>query len=180
MANSANNTLPTITTLSDFVRVMKKWQTQLNPLLKNPKTPHAPWNFAATRQRGGILLTWTSLSGTDADGYQILRSDNGDFSSPLVIPVTNAQQNSYFDSLGGSTGSTTPITKWYRIRATNGTAQNPHSIIGILSGSVTINSIDPTDTSTAASTVRDISTTDLIQSSAQRGRIVLVPRRSDF
>jgi hypothetical protein len=179
MPNSANNTLPTITSVSDLTRVLKKWQTQLNPLLKVPKTPHAPWNFAATRQRGGILLSWAAGAQTDVDGYIILRSDNGDFANPVTIPIQSAKQNSYFDPLGGTTGGTAAITKWYRIRATNGTVQNPQSILGILSGAVTTTSIDPTDTVTPATTTRDITTSDTTQSSAGRGRIIEKLSRTD-
>lgn len=168
-----NNSLPTPTSIQDVPRILKKWQTQLNPLLTKVKTPHAPFNFQAASARGGIQLSWKSIPGTDADGYQIQRSDSGDFSNPTVFTVAGANQATFFDSLGGTAGGTGSITKWYRIRATNGTQANPQSVLGILSGIVTNSSIDPTDTSTASTTVFDTSVTDRYQASAGRGRIVV-------
>lgn len=164
--------LPTINNVVDLQRALKSWQTKLNPLLNRATTPHAPWNFRASRQRGGILLQWAAIAGADADGYQILRSDNGDFSAAITISITSVLQNSYFDSLGGTAGGTGPIQKWYRIRATNGTDAAPHSVLGILSGVVTTTSIDPTDITTGSSTTYDRSLNDRIQSSANRGRII--------
>lgn len=172
MSNSANNTLPQLTSVSDLFRVMQKWRTQLNPLLKNLKTPHAPANFTATSQRGGILLAWAPMASQDADGYQILSSPNGDFANPQVIQINDVRQSNYFDSLGGTSGSTTPITRWYRIRATNGTPTNSQSILGILSGAVTNSSIDPTNTVAPSVTVTDNATTDQLNVSAGRGRIL--------
>ena len=168
-----NNTLPTPTSIQDVPRILKKWQTQLNPLLSQVKTPHAPYNFQATRARGGIQLSWKTIAGTDADGYQIQRSDDGNFSNPTIFTIAGANQGTFLDSLGGTAGGTGPITKFYRIRATNGTQANPQSVFGVLSGTITTSSIDPTDTVTPATTVFDNSVTDKYQSTAGKGRIIV-------
>lgn len=172
MSGNGNKSLPTLLNASDLIQTLKKWQTQLNPLLTTPRTPQAPWNFSATRARGGIQLQWAALSNLNADGYQILRSDNGDFSNPTIFSILGSQVASYFDSLPATAGATTTIQKWYHIRATNGTQANPQSVLGVLSGIVTTTSIDPTDTTTPATITYDQSTTDKTQTSAGRARIV--------
>lgn len=172
MPLSGSGGLPTIRSPQDFIREVKKWQTKLNPLVTSPRTPPAPFNFAGTRARGGITLAWAQVNG--ADGYEILRSDNGDFSNPTIIPIRNPAQTSYFDAFT-TAGGTGTVTKWYRIRATNGTFSQPGSAKGVLSGIVKQTSIDPTDTVTAASTVFDQSTTDKTQAIANWGRRIVGP-----
>ncbi len=171
MTATGSGGLPTPRNVQDLFKTIKKWQTKLNPLVKQAKTPVAPFNFAASRQRGGILLTWAVVKG--ADGYEILRSDDGNFGSALTIPVRNGSQTSYFDELGGTTGGTGPITKWYKIRATTGAFSSPASVKGVLSGAVTTSSIDPTDTATASTTTFDGATSDGTRSAASRGRVFL-------
>lgn len=173
MAQSGSGGLPSITNTQDFIRDIKKWQTKLNPLVQKPRTPIAPYNFSATRQRGGITLSWAKVVG--ADGYEILRSPNGDFSTATLIPIRNPSQTGYFDALTTS-GGTGPVTMFYRIRATNGTFSQPGSAKGILSGIVTISSIDPTDTVTPSSTVYDTATTDKTQTAAGRGRRIVTQK----
>lgn len=170
MPQSGSGGLPSIRNAQDLIREMKKWQTKLNPLVKQAATPVAPYNFAATRQRGGILLSWAATRASD--GYEILRSDNGDFTNAAIIAIRNPNQISYLDSFA-TTGGTGAVKKWYRIRATNGTFSQPASAKGVLSGVVTTSSIDPTDTVTVATTTFDTSTTDLTQTSAGRGRRIV-------
>lgn len=172
MPGNGNKSLPTLINTSDIIQTLKKWQTLINPLLNTPRTPPAPWNFSATRARGGIQLSWAAVGSSSADGYQILRSDNGDFSNAITISILGANQTSFFDSFPSTTGGTTTIQKWYRIRATNGTLHNPQSVLGLLSGVVTSTSIDPTDTTTPATTTYDQHTSDRSQSQAGSGRIV--------
>ena len=100
-----------------------------------------------------MLLEWASLN--EADGYEILRSDTQDFSSPLILPVNSGEQNSYFDAIGGEAQ-----TKFYKIRATSGSIQAPRSVRGILSGMVFATSIAADDTVTSESTGFDPSADD--------------------
>lgn len=157
----ATRKLPTIRHASQLVPYLKRWQKIIDPSLARPVKLKSPWRFRATRKRGGNLLQWATVTG--ADGYEILRSDTPDFSSPLVIPIRSGVQNAYFDPVGGS-----PETKSYKIRATSGTLSVPHTVKGILSGIVTSTSIDSTDTVTAESTTLDTTTDDEIQAIASR------------
>jgi hypothetical protein len=57
--------------------------------------------------------------------------------------------------LGGSaTGAT--ITKYYKVRATSGTLEQPQSVQGVLSGIVSHTSIDTTDAVTGETTESDV------------------------
>lgn len=174
MALSGSGGLPTLGSPQDLIRFLKKWQTKLNPLVAQSGTPVAPYNFAGTRMRGGISLSWTPPS-SKVDGFEILRSTNGDFSKATVIPIRNALQTSYFDSLT-TAGGTGTVTMWYRMRATNGTFSQPGAVKGVLTGVVTVTSIDPTDTVTPASTTYDTSTTDKTQAAAGRGRRIVTSK----
>ena len=126
--------------------------TVLRPL-RRAFVPRIPWNFMAEGKTDGILLTWEPVSG--ADGYEILRSDTGNFSNSiettdnvLTIALSSGQQDSYFDALGA-----TSVTRYYMIRATAGTISSPHSVKGPLSGKIS-------QTSGSGTTTSDTTTTD--------------------
>lgn len=155
--------LPTSTPTQDINQTLANWQTQLAPLIQNVAPQATPQNFGITNSRGGLTLNWSPVAG--ADGYEILRSLNGSFTDDLqVIPVKNANQSSYFDSLGGNS-----ITAHYRIRTTSGTAANPQAARGPESGPVKHTSIDASDTKSVPVTVFDTNTTDITRSGARRG-----------
>ena len=155
--------LPTVTPNQDITQVLANWQTQLAPLVQNVAPQATPQNFGVTNSRGGLTLNWSPVSG--ADGYEILRSLNGSFTDDLqIIPVKNANQSSYFDSLGGNS-----TTAHYRIRTTSGTAANPQSQRGPESGPVKHTSLDATDTKSTPLTVFDTVTTDITRSGARLG-----------
>ncbi len=158
--------LPVITTQEGLLLYLKQFERKLNPLLARARTPKSVWNFKVTTKRGGLLLEWDILSG--ADGYEIQSSVNADFASPVVIPLRNSQQNSYFDALGGG-----PTTRFYKIRATAGTIRTPHTVKGKLSGIVSGTSIDSTDVATAETTVFDTTTDDASQVGTGREVFVL-------
>lgn len=172
----AQRALPTITNPQQQLDAQKNSQVALASTIALPRTPIAPRNFSATSQRGGILLSWSPLvinPGASAppssnkisvaDGYELLRSDNGSFAPGAYVSIAlrDPSQTSYFDSLGGAVA-----TKYYRLRATNGTASNPYSIHGIFTGTVKQSSIDASDTVTTPTTARDTQTTDATQTRA--------------
>lgn len=156
--------IPLISNQSQLQQYLQTWRAHVSKNLQRPPAPIIPWNFNATNMRGGIMLTWSPTPG--ADGYEVLRTDNGDFSgSPgsnlTVTPIRDPKASSYFDSLGG-----TATKKWYKIRATSGTHDAPHSVHGNASGIVTHTSIDSSDTVTIPSTIRDNATTQQSQTRA--------------
>lgn len=172
--------LPTVIDPKQQQDVQKNTQVTLGSVITLPSTPIAPWNFAAKNQRGGVLLSWSSIVPNQgsapspgaskgkqvlsADGYELQRSDTGDFSSGkyISIPIRDPAQNTYFDSLGGA-----PQTKYYRLRATNGTGNNPYVVHGLFTGILKQISIDSNDTVTVPTTVYDTFTTDKTQARAR-------------
>lgn len=158
-------TLPTIRTTGDLLPYLKRWEHGLGPLLKRVDTMPAPWRFRVTNQRGGNLLEWEPVTG--ADGYELLKSADADFDSGIeTISIPSELSNSYFDGLSGS-GASVTVKRFYKLRATSGTTQNPHSVKGLLTGIVSATSIDPADTATASSVVEDTTTDD----GTQRGKV---------
>lgn len=128
------STLPTITSYADMLQKLEAWRQVLTPSASStPITPRSPFNFSA--QGGvagttGILLTWERVP--HADGYEIQSSPNGDFSSVGVsVAIDNGSQTSYFDSLGVAS-----TQRYYRIRATNGTIAQPHTVKGTLTAPI--------------------------------------------
>jgi len=147
--------LPTIPGSPHF----KIWARTLAPSVQSSFAPKAPWNFKAEGKTDGILLTWTTVKG--ADGYELVRSDDGDFSTGLtIISLPQQQQNSYFDALGA-----TSVTRSYKIRATSGTIAKPHVARGPLSGIVT-------ETSGSGTSASDTTTDDSTQSKTRFLRAV--------
>lgn len=145
------------------------WQNALTPILKKALPPATPTNFQATNVRGGIQISWSPLQRNDIgkpgpDGYEILRSVDGSFTGDVqIIPVKNAQQTNYFDPFGSAT------TAHYRIRATAGSASSPQAQRGPESGTVRHTSLDPSDSKSFSTTVRDNFTTDKTASNARFG-----------
>ncbi len=139
--------LPTIPGSPHF----KIWERSLAPSVKNPVAKKSPWQFKAEGKTDGILLTWATVDG--ADGYEIVKSEDTDFSAVVtVIPILQQQQNSYFDALGAAS-----VTRSYKIRSTSGTIAKPHTVRGPLSGIVT-------ETSGSGTSATDTTTTDDTQS----------------
>jgi hypothetical protein len=158
-----SRSLPTSTPTTDVNQTLANWQTQLQPLVQNVAPQATPQNFGITNSRGGLTLNWSPVAG--ADGYEILRSLNGSFTDDLqIIPVKNANQSSFFDSLGGNAQ-----TAHYRIRTTSGTASNPQSQRGPESGPVRHTSIDASDTTSVPVSIFDAVTTDITRSAARIG-----------
>jgi hypothetical protein len=123
----------------------------LLPSVKSPVAKKAPWQFKAEGKTDGILLTWAAVVG--ADGYEIVKSEDTDFSTAVtIIPIPQQQQNSYFDALGAAS-----VDRSYKIRSTSGTIAKPHTVRGPLSGIVT-------ETSGSGTSVTDTTTTDDTQS----------------
>ncbi len=128
----------------------KIWARALASSVQDAPSRKAPWNFKAEGKTDGILLTWATVAG--ADGYEIWRSDDADFSTGVtIIPVPQQQQDSYFDALGA-----TSVTRFYKILSTSGTIAKPHLARGPLSGIVT-------ETSGSGTSDSDTTTTDQTQ-----------------
>ena len=139
--------------------VMAAWQSQITSNIRNasPQTP--PRNFTVTNGLGGLTLNWGQVAG--ADGYEILKSNNGSFKTDLqVIPIQHNSQTSYFDAISGTSN--------YRIRATSGTPQTPQSARGPESGPIA-HTVIATGTTTTPTTIRDMSTTDKSSAGARLG-----------
>ena len=135
--------LPTIARNADLLIGLKVWQRTLSPNLIRPRSFRPPFNFRAstpTATGTGITLDWSTVRG--ADGYEIQRSSNGDFSTGYtIIVIYSGRQESHFDSLGA-----TGTQRWYRIRATGGNALAKHSIKGAWSSVIKATSNDGTTT----------------------------------
>ena len=139
--------LPTIPGSPHF----KIWARSLAPSVQTAPAKKAPWQFKAEGKTDGILLTWATVAG--ADGYEIWKSEDADFSTGVtVIPIPQQQQDSYFDALGA-----TSVTRFYKILSTSGTIAKPHSSRGPLSGIVS-------ETSGSGTSSPDTTTNDDTQS----------------
>lgn len=139
--------LPTIPGSPHF----KIWARSLASSVQGVLAQKAPWLFKAEGKTDGILLTWAVVVG--ADGYEIWKSEDADFSAFVtIIPINQQQQDSYFDALGA-----TSVTRSYKIRSTSGTVAKPHTARGPLSGIVT-------ETSGSGTSAFDTTTTDSTQS----------------
>lgn len=155
--------LPTSTGTQDINQTLASWQTALNPGIKSTPPQPTPYNFSVTNSRGGLQLSWSPVSG--ADGYEILKSQNGSFTDDLqVISIKDANRSNHFDSTGGNAQGAS-----YRIRTTSGTPQNPQAQRGPESGVVKHTSIDAGDTNSVPTTLFDNYTTDKTRSTARLG-----------
>lgn len=137
MAISATRprSLPTISKPEDLVSFFAKWKSALTKNVRVARPAPPPFNFKVTPGASSHVLTWAKVqpdsSPQRADGYEILKSLSGDFSSDLqVIPVRDINQTSYTDPVGAS------VQAHYRIHTTSGTDSQPHSVKGTSSGVV--------------------------------------------
>ena len=141
------------------------WQTQLANNVRNATPQATPQNFTVTNSIGAITLNWGIVpNSTNADGYEILKSPSGSFTTDLqIIPVKNVNQTSYVDtSVAGGTKC------FYRIRTTSGTIQNPQSQRGPESGVLWHTSLISNSTS-PVTTKQDSYTSDATRSLARNG-----------
>ena len=129
--------LPTITSLEQMLPALKIWQQKLNSVLNSPVAPHAPFNFAASggaTGATGITLSWAIVKG--ADGYELQFSTNGNFSTAAIIGILGRiDATSFFDST-----TVTSVKRYYRVRATAGTKNQPHSVKGAWSAPISVTS----------------------------------------
>ena len=172
----ANRQLP-IVRPQNLNQVLANWQNTLRQNVRRPPPPPTPFNFSVTDAQGGLQLSWApvvnpvikgqlSQQSSGPDGYEILRSPSGTFTTDLtIIKITDPSQSSYFDYIGGTA---TKVS--YRIYATGGTPSNPQSVKGAISGVVAHTSLIPTDTVTTPTTVTDQYTSDTTRVSARNGQ----------
>lgn len=151
--------------------ILTQWRQALTRTLRRTQTPTVPWNFRITPKRGGLLLEWERVTTIGADGYELVRSDDADFSeATITITVENNLQTAYFDAIALS-GAALP-TRYYKIRATAGTKDNPRSVKGVLSGIVSAAPLDPSDAATTPTTTYDPVTDDDWQGQSREGPIL--------
>lgn len=155
--------IPIINTLPG----LQQWQQALQSATKGVLTPRIPWNFTVTSKQGGNYLTWQSVSG--ADGYIVDISQNGDFSTGIIsINLPGNNNTAYFDTVPTAAGAT-PAIRYYRVRATAGTVQQPQSVQGLTTGVISSTAIPPNNTTTASTTTMDTTTNDQTQTGTQTG-----------
>ena len=158
---------PTIDNTGLLIQYLQQWQTTLNKLNLNIQTPQIPWNFQVKSQQGGNQLSWGKVP--VGDGYEVLISNNGDFSTGITIAtIPNVSMTSYFDPVSTANGAT-PAKRYYQLRATNGTAQQPHTVKGNVTGTLSSTAIAPNDTTTSPVVNQDTSTSDSTQGQTKNG-----------
>lgn len=129
------SSLPVISSLEQLLPALKLWQQTLNPSVNVPPQPRIPFNFRSSSGIGTphTTLQWESVQG--ADGYQIQSSSNGDFSTPttatIIAALRGQTSTSWTDALSAS-----GVKRWYRIRATAGTVNQPQVIFGVYSAPI--------------------------------------------
>jgi hypothetical protein len=151
----------------NIVPGLTQWRQVLNKSVKSVPSPKVPWNFQVANKQGGNYLTWQTVSG--ADGYIVEISTNGDFSTGVDAKQLPGNNNiSYFDTVPTSSGAS-PAIRYYRVRATAGTTNQPQSVQGNASGAISSTAIAPNDSTTASTTTTDTTTTDGIQANTRKG-----------
>jgi len=146
---------------------VEEWRQSLKQTVKTVATPKVPWNFVVSNKQGGNYLTWQIVEG--ADGYIVEISTTGDFSTGIDAKQLPGNENiSYFDTVPTSGGATPPI-RYYRVRATAGTVNQPQSVQGIATGVISSTALAPNDNVTGSTTTRDITTNDGIQARTGKG-----------
>jgi len=159
----AQRTIPTISTIPQLAQ----WQAGLRANIMRVLAPPVPANLSVTSKQGGNYVTWSTVKG--ADGFELDVSENGDMSNVLsTVALPSSQNTAYFDTVPVQGGST-PKTRYYRVRATAGTVQNPHNVKGVSSSVVSSTAIAPNDTVTASVTTTDNSNRDKINIGAGGG-----------
>lgn len=146
---------------------VQQWQQILKTVNSSPQTPKIPWQFTVKNQQGGNYLTWQVVAG--ADGYVVDISTNGDFSVVLSsINLPGINNITYFDTAPTANG-VAPTVRYYRVRATAGTTNQPQSVLGLTTGVVSSTAIAPNDTTTTPSAKLDTTTTDTHQAGTGSG-----------
>lgn len=111
--------LPTITSPQQLLGGLKQWQQQLNPAVSLPPEPRAPFNLRISSGTATNSLSWEKVSG--AQGYEVQVSQNGDFTSaPIITTPSDSSATSHVDPT-----IVNGVKRWYRIRTTTGTANQP-------------------------------------------------------
>jgi hypothetical protein len=122
--------LPTITSPQQILGGLKRWQQQLDPSVSLPVEPRPPWNLRITGGTALNSLSWEPVPG--AGGYEIQVSQNGDFSNaPIIATPTDGGATSHVDNT-----AVNGVKKWYRVRSTAGTTNQPNALKGLWSAPV--------------------------------------------
>jgi hypothetical protein len=79
-------------------------------------TPDAPTNFSAAGKVSGIDLTWTPVSNTTIEFYEVYVGDTGGF-TPDTVSFTNLIGTTAGNTISWAQGSTSEVTKYFKIRA---------------------------------------------------------------
>ena len=115
--------LPALVSLEQSLPILKQWQQQANDALALPPAARPPFNLRATGTAGHIVLNWEQVVG--ADGYEIQSTANGDFSLSATSTVRGANTTTFPDATLQAGD-----TRWYRVRSTAGTNNNPQVVKG--------------------------------------------------
>lgn len=162
--------IPSITSIPGLVQ----WRNALTASTATVAPPRIPWNFAVASQQGGNYLTWQQVK--TADGYIVDISTSGDFSTGVTsVSLPGNQNTAYFDTTPTASGAT-PAARYYRVRATAGTTQQPQSVSGQVSGVISSTAIPPNNTTTPSTTTLDTTTSDNSQATTGRGNYRNLPQ----
>ena len=116
--------LPTITSPQQILGGLKQWQKQLEPSVSLPVEPRPPWNLRITGGTSANTLSWETVPG--ATGYEVQVSQNGDFSTaPIVATSSDPSATSHVDNT-----VTNGVKRWYRVRSTADTTNQPNAVKG--------------------------------------------------
>jgi hypothetical protein len=122
--------LPTITSPQQILGGLKQWQKQLDPSVSLPVEPRPPWNLRITGGTASNSLSWEPVPG--AGGYEVQVSQNGDFSTaPIIATSSDSSATLHVDNTIAN-----GVKRWYRIRSTAGTANQPGLLKGLWSAPV--------------------------------------------
>lgn len=162
--------LPTISNQEDLISFFARWKNTLRQSVRAAAPPPPPFNFKVIPGVDTHALSWSKVqygvktvgqlgnSSIGPDGYEILRSFTGDFSTDLtVIPIRDINQISFVDTVGATTKA------HYRIHTTSGTDSQPHSVRGTSSGIVAT-------TTGSGVTSEDAFTSDQTRALTRKGR----------
>jgi hypothetical protein len=111
--------LQTITSPHQIVGGLKQWQQQLNPFRLAPRGATAPVEPSYRRRH----IDKRSLlgKGPRAHGYEVQVSSNGDFlNAPIITTSSDSSATTHVDNT-----IVNGVKRWYRIRTTTGTTNQP-------------------------------------------------------
>lgn len=132
--------LPVAQNFQQLLTVEATKRAKQENLQRSPVIPATPANFLATPTPGGVRLTWGAVTAPGVDGYEILKSLIGDFSDTVVIRINNPKQTSYFDPMNAGHS----VVTYYQLRATAGTDNAPHSVLGTPTTTLATSSLNAT------------------------------------